>query len=681
MSSSGAGPDGRDAKSGADREDEHESLVGKVLSGRYLIESSLGEGGMGTVYLAQHTLMHKRLAIKVLHPEMTRLPEVVARFEREAMAAAHIDHPNVAAATDFGKLDNGSFFLVLEFVEGRSLRQALEKGPLSVFRSLHIAQQIVSALVRAHTLGIVHRDLKPENIMLVERDGDPDCVKVLDFGIAKVPVDEISKHSPFGTTPITQLGIVYGTPEYMAPEQALGQAIDARADLYALGVMLYEMLAGVRPFEAETRVALLGLQVTQTPPAISERAPEVSVPPAVEAMVRALLEKEAAERPADARAVLETIEQHLEEIPRTGSEPLRPRLPSLPFRRSAPGKVQLLAHAATVAGTPTTLDRPVLPSKTLASGFGQSLRVIGREVTARLPITFRDAPLAFWLGGIGLFVLVGMVVGLIAIRSASMRHQRNLATDIPQTAASVSASTPPAVGASVSASGTASVAPVASAETAPDSTTAPPDALRKALEGGHTSLEALAQRYPKDPEPLKALGRMYTVWEEPKKAMIAYRRLLALSPQSERDPEVSEAVIAATQKDQSVDAAFALMEIDMKTMGPELLYSLAYEGKARGQVAARAARALKTSTIQSRASKAVVVALKLRAAQACAAKYKLLDDAQRYGDRRALTILKGLLSTKGCGFMDLADCYPCMRRTTLLGNTIAAIEARTNEKK
>src|SRR6267154_11473 len=149
-----------------------QSLVGAVLGGRYHVEKLIGEGGMGAVYQAEHTHMRKRLALKVLHADMSRLPEVVARFEREAMAAAHIDHPNVAAATDFGKLDDGSFFLVLEYVEGESLREAIDAGRLELGRALHVTRQIASALARAHALGIVHRDLKPENIMLVHREGD-----------------------------------------------------------------------------------------------------------------------------------------------------------------------------------------------------------------------------------------------------------------------------------------------------------------------------------------------------------------------------------------------------------------------------------------------------------------------------------------------------------------------------
>src|ERR1700689_4201775 len=143
------------------------ALVGSTLSGRYLIERLIGEGGMGAVYQAEHPHMHKRLAVKVLHPEMSRMSEVVQRFEREAMAAAHIDHPNVAAATDFGKLDDGSFFLVLEYIEGQSLRDVIGRGRLEVGRAMHIMEQIAAALGRASVIGIVHRDLKPENVMLI----------------------------------------------------------------------------------------------------------------------------------------------------------------------------------------------------------------------------------------------------------------------------------------------------------------------------------------------------------------------------------------------------------------------------------------------------------------------------------------------------------------------------------
>src|SRR5664280_1143284 len=257
-------------------------LVGTLLADRYRIFSLLGEGGMGRVYLGEHALMRKRVAVKILHRELTQVAEVVMRFEREAMAAANIDHPNVAAATDFGKLPDGSVFLVLEYVQGKSLRELIDEGPLLIERALHVAQQMTSALVTAHALGIVHRDLKPENVMLVEKGGDPDFVKV--------PVQEVSDRGSIRPAKvITRVGMIFGTPEYMAPEQAMGQNVDARADLYSLGVILYEMLSGRRPFSAESPVGILGQQLQGPLPTFARRAPHVRVPHTLEQLVLRLL--------------------------------------------------------------------------------------------------------------------------------------------------------------------------------------------------------------------------------------------------------------------------------------------------------------------------------------------------------------------------------------------------------
>jgi len=262
---------------------------------------------MGKVYAAEHVHMRKKLAVKVLHRELTSVPEVVARFEREAMAAANIDHPNVAAATDFGKLADGAIFLVLEFVQGKNLRDEIAAGPFTAARALHIARQIAFALGAAHTQGIVHRDLKPENVMLIEKGGDSDFVKVLDFGIAKVPIGEVSAAASKGQI-ITKAGMVFGTPEYMAPEQALGQPVDGRADLYSLGVILFEMIAGNRPFSGDDKVSILGLQLSEPPPKIKARAPGADAPPAVEQIVEKLLAKDVAQRFQRADDVAAAIE-------------------------------------------------------------------------------------------------------------------------------------------------------------------------------------------------------------------------------------------------------------------------------------------------------------------------------------------------------------------------------------
>ena len=367
-----------DAPNITEDDEPSSELLGTVISGRYRLESLLGEGGMGAVYLAEHTHMRKRLALKVLHPEMTRRPEVVARFEREAMAAAHIEHPNVASATDFGKLDDGSFFLVLEYIEGRGLREELRQGALGISRSFHIVKQIASALARAHSLGIVHRDLKPENVMLVERDGDPDFVKVLDFGIAKVPVSELS-----GTTSevLTRAGMVFGTPEYMAPEQALGKDVDHRADLYALGVILYELLTGSRPFEAESAVTLLGMQVTQAPPSMGPK-----VPKSIEAVVMRLLEKEASARYQSAREVIQAMDEAL-------------ALEGLAM--TPQGEMSRISSA---------LPRPSVVER------------LGRQVATKLMAKIAELPRMALLGGAMALLVLGVVASTLLASTGSERN-------------------------------------------------------------------------------------------------------------------------------------------------------------------------------------------------------------------------------------------------------------------
>jgi serine/threonine-protein kinase len=281
---------------------ETDPLVGQLLGERYRIEALLGSGGMGAVYRATHVHMKKAVAVKVLHKEMTFQEEVVKRFEREAVAAARIEHPNVAAATDFGRLEDGAFYLVLEFVEGRSLADLQKQlGRLPTERALRIARQIAMALTAAHASGIVHRDLKPDNVMLVQRDGDPDFVKVLDFGIAKLHGEETADQPA-----LTRVGTVFGTPEYMAPEQAKGEPADARADLYTLGMILYEMLRGKSAFEGDDLIVVLTQQMASPPPPLPD-----DVDSEVRALVMMLLEKDPARRVQSASQLTARFEEIL----------------------------------------------------------------------------------------------------------------------------------------------------------------------------------------------------------------------------------------------------------------------------------------------------------------------------------------------------------------------------------
>jgi eukaryotic-like serine/threonine-protein kinase len=270
-----------------------------VIAERYRILGLLGKGGMGAVYRAEHVLMRKTVALKVLHRELLDKDEIVARFEREAVAAGRIQHVNVATASDFGKLDDGSYYLVLEYVDGQCLRALLDAGPITHARALGITRQIALGLRSAHELGIVHRDLKPDNVMLVAEANGKERVKVLDFGIARVSFPDARADA----TQLTRVGVIMGTVAYMSPEQALGQRVDGRADLYSLGVMLYEMIKGELPFQAELASQVLARQLTEAPPPLP---PDTPAPLA--SLVLNLMEKSADKRPATAADVIKRLD-------------------------------------------------------------------------------------------------------------------------------------------------------------------------------------------------------------------------------------------------------------------------------------------------------------------------------------------------------------------------------------
>ena len=261
------------------------SLIGQILDGRYKIESALGEGGMGLVYKAVHTALQKPLAIKVLKPEVSKNEEIVARFKQEAQSASAIGNQHIIDISDFGVAPDGSTYFVMEFLTGKSLTEALEEiegQRLPTERSVHIAKQLSKALGAAHERGIVHRDMKPDNVQLIERGGDSDFVKVLDFGIAKVGGS---------TSKLTQAGQVFGTPHYMSPEQCAGTAVDHTTDIYAVGVILYEMATGQVPFDADNLMGILTKHLYENPVPPHELPPPVDVPPAFEAIILKCLAK------------------------------------------------------------------------------------------------------------------------------------------------------------------------------------------------------------------------------------------------------------------------------------------------------------------------------------------------------------------------------------------------------
>ncbi len=253
-----------------------ESLAGSVLADRYLIREKLGEGGMGEVYLAEHVRMKRKVAVKVMRKWLTSDPASIGRFHREAENASQISHPNVAAVYDFGETSDGLVYLAMEFVAGESLTQVLEReGAINQIRASDIVSQIAEALAAAHSLGILHRDLKPDNVMVGKTRVGTDQVKLLDFGIARVMGRE--------TQHFTSTGLIVGTPDWMSPEQISGDQLDARADIYALGLIGFRMLTGEGAFGSGTSQETLLAKMTKPPRRLPEVRPEVAWPDAVQA--------------------------------------------------------------------------------------------------------------------------------------------------------------------------------------------------------------------------------------------------------------------------------------------------------------------------------------------------------------------------------------------------------------
>ena len=268
-----------------DHSEPEDPLVGQTVDGRYLIERKLGEGGMGIVYKCKHVVLGKDLAMKVLRSDVSKDQEIIQRFRQEAQSASAIGSQHIIDISDFGTLGDGSTYFVMEYLDGKELTEIIEDPePIPAERVIHIAKQLCDALGGAHERGIVHRDMKPDNVFLVERPNNPDFVKVLDFGIAKVGG---------ANSKLTKAGQVFGTPHYMSPEQCAGQSVDSRTDIYAVGVILYEMACGRVPFDADNLMGILTKHIYEQPIAPHDLPPPIEVPPGLEAVIMKALCKQA----------------------------------------------------------------------------------------------------------------------------------------------------------------------------------------------------------------------------------------------------------------------------------------------------------------------------------------------------------------------------------------------------
>lgn len=283
--------------------------VGQVVEGRYVIEHRLGEGGMGVVYRARHKTLGKAFAMKILRPEVSNNEEIVHRFQQEAQSASAIGNEHIIDIHDFGVLPDGCAYFVMEHLDGVSLAQVLASEKLLVpGRCIRIAHQLAQAVGDAHQQGIVHRDLKPENVYLIRRGGSNDFVKVLDFGIAKVAN---------ATAKLTRAGEIFGTPHYMSPEQCAGRSVDHRTDIYSLGVLMYEMITGAVPFDAEDVMGILTKHMYEPPTSPSEllRRKGLALPGECEAVVLRALQKSPDRRYSSMAELAADLEPLIARIP------------------------------------------------------------------------------------------------------------------------------------------------------------------------------------------------------------------------------------------------------------------------------------------------------------------------------------------------------------------------------
>jgi len=595
-------------------------LVGQVLADRYRVLELLGVGGMGSVYRGEHIHMRNPVALKVLHSELVIVPEIVARFEREAVAAARINDPHVVNATDYGRLEDGSFYLALEFVQGRGLDELLEDAPFDQVRALKIARQITHALVSAHAAGVIHRDLKPENVMLVRRPNDPEFVKVLDFGIAKVTMDDRPSLNPHGQI-LTQLGSVFGTPDYMAPEQASGAPVDHRADLYTVGVLLYEMLSGRAPFESEDVADTLYGQINEPPPPLP-----IDLNASLERLVMTLLHKNPDDRIQTAEQLLTEIDAVLLEFSVVASLPDSASA-MRDFARSAPS---FSSHPDQLASAPFPSGPP---SAAPAARSG----------------------VAWWVLALPVGVVVGAVL-LVGVGWALWQKYRSGAEG-PD----------PAVSGSAAAQTVPSALPSLPAELLAKASTGDPESIA-AIEARDASRRSVPDWV--------ALARGQMHLERYQEAIDAYSRALDLDPALSQDRVLLSHLRRIADDDKLAEAALTIAATHLGSDGADLLYNVWVATRAKTDTTTLAKQLVYSPTVRARATPALAVALDLREAEGCEAIKPLLARATLHGDIRTYRVLTPLLKERGCGPDKKDDCYECLREGSVLKDALAASRNR-----
>lgn len=361
-------------------------LLGSVVADRYHILKKLGEGGMGTVYLAEHVKMGRKSALKVMNPGMNTDPDAIARFNREASNASRLSHPNICGIYDFGETPDGLIYLAMEFIEGKALTDLIEKdGALQPARAASIVHQTADALQVAHDAGIVHRDLKPDNIMVAKNRDNTDLVKVVDFGIAKASSSDAQK--------VTKTGLVVGTPEYMSPEQLAGDKLDGRSDIYSLGLVAFNCLTGKLPFPSESAQEAMIMRLTDRPRTLSEIRPDIEWPEALQEVLDKALTRDAADRYQSAAQFGRDFAAVVAEMPAT---------------QASEGATQVIGAMSAASPSAKTAATPAAPlPKTRVAGRDEAKSPAKGAPSAPEP-TAKKSSMAPILGGVAVVAIASV---------------------------------------------------------------------------------------------------------------------------------------------------------------------------------------------------------------------------------------------------------------------------------
>jgi serine/threonine-protein kinase len=641
-------------------EGDGSELIGMVVDGRYRLDSTIGRGGMGLVYRATHLGMRRQVAVKILHPSLAASPDVRSRFEREALAVGKVVHPNCVATYDVGRLPDGSLYLAMELLEGKSLADVLEQeGQLAPGRALHILAHVLRGLGSIHNAGLIHRDIKPENIFLIRHGDDLDFAKILDFGIAKPMAGELSDDG----VRLTQAGMAFGTPIYMAPEQALGNPMDGRADLYAAAVIAYEMLCGQPPFYSEDKLEVMSMHTAKPVPLMRNRLIKGGkpVPSSIEKLILRGLTKKPGDRYGNAEIFLASVESALhtsdggqtdvsiERPPRdTGSQPLVDDRGELNIGIN--DAIEEALGVAPVAATRTRSSTPNAPkpvSRDSLDSTGRIATTVGVPPPSPPVVGGGAEPLGRRrVGGVGIGLpytgpsgepIFGLTPEQRLDQGKTARKKYFIYGGVLAVAIIIGI-----IIAVVTKPGGKKLDPNTPAGQASEALD------RGDFAGAIRILEAKPEVLNSDPDALMVLGHAYSAKNEPPAAMSAYRKALALAPdlESDKDLRANLRTMAGSKDPDVVQNAFDIWVAHTKDKDAS---DLMFKALASGDIERRhaALRVMDAYKLGTSLQRVQAYSRDLQDEPTCEQRAQAVAKLRAIGDPAAIPALERAVALKG----------------------------------